>query len=233
MAGKLQFMTINNLQEFLNLHNVQIDKKISDAVANSIKTVSQSEDGYTIYFYTKTAPVTIEDAVFTLSLPQPLTKIDKVKNAVEGNIPSLSKDGNLVDSGKSVTDFDAAGAADTAKAEVLGVVEYVSKALADSDLSQYATAEALKACVGRVDAIEKKIPTLEAADTANTEAINGVKTRVETVEGKVKAIEDDLAVEKPKIAKNATDIAALQGLVGDGYEAIPSEKIQALFKVTE
>ena len=122
MAGKLQFMTINNLQEFLNLHNVQIDKKISDAVANSIKTVSQSEDGYTIYFYTKTAPVTIEDAVFTLSLPQPLTKIDKVKNAVEGNIPSLSKDGNLVDSGKSVTDFDAAGAADTAKAEVLGVV---------------------------------------------------------------------------------------------------------------
>lgn len=359
MAGKLQFMTINNLQEFLNLHNVQIDKKISDAVASSIKTVSQSEDGYTIYFYTKTAPVTIEDAVFTLSLPQPLTKIDKVKNAVEGNIPSLSKDGNLVDSGKSVTDFDAAGAADTAKAEVLGVVgtipadataknvvdyikevvtagayddkqikadiaankgaidtlngtgdgsvkkavsdavakivaeapeaydtlkeisdwitnhtsdaatmnsqintnktdianlktligtlpdtatskdivsyiaEYVSKALADSDLSQYATAEALKACVGRVDAIEKKIPTLEAADTANTKAINGVKTRVETVEGKVKAIEDDLAVEKPKIAKNATDIAALQGLVGDGYEAIPSEKIQALFKVTE
>ena len=39
--AKLQFMTINNLQEFLNLHNVQIDKKVSDAVANSIKTVSQ------------------------------------------------------------------------------------------------------------------------------------------------------------------------------------------------
>ena len=121
----------------------------------------------------------------------------------------------------------------TSKDIVSYIAEYVSKALADSDLSQYATAEALKACVGRVDAIEKKIPTLEAADTANTEAINGVKTRVETVEGKVKAIEDDLAVEKPKIAKNATDIAALQGLVGDGYEAIPSEKIQALFKVTE
>lgn len=357
--AKLQFMTINNLQEFLNLHNVQIDKKISDAVANSIKTVSQSEDGYTIYFYTKTAPVTTEDAVFTLNLPQPLTKADKVKNAVAGHIAGLDKDGNLVDSGKSVTDFDAAGAADTAKAEVLGVVgtipadataknvvdyikevvtagayddkqikadiaantgaiatlngtgdgsvkkavadavakivadapeaydtlkeisdwitthtsdaatmnsgiktnkddianlktligtlpegatstnivayiaEYVSKALANSDLSQYATADALKACVGRVEVIEKKIPTLEAADTANTEAINGVKTRVETAEGKIKALEDDLAVEKPKIAKNATDIATLQGLVGEGYEAIPSEKIQALFKVTE
>ena len=340
--AKLQFTTIDNLREFLTLHNVQIDKKISDATANSIKTISQSDDGYIVYFYTKPAPVTVDEAVFTITLPQPLTKADKVKNAVAGHLAGLDKDGNLVDSGKSVTDFDAAGAADTAKAEVLGVVgtipagayddkqikadiaankgaidtlngtgdgsvkkavsdavakivaeapeaydtlkeisdwitnhtsdaatmnsqintnktdianlktligtlpdtatskdivsyiaEYVSKALADSDLSQYATAEALKACVGRVDAIEKKIPTLEAADTANTEAINGVKTRVETVEGKVKAIEDDLAVEKPKIAKNATDIAALQGLVGDGYEAIPSEKIQALFKVTE
>lgn len=357
--AKLQFTTIDNLREFLTLHNVQIDKKISDATANSIKTISQSDDGYIVYFYTKPAPVTVDEAVFTITLPQPLTKADKVKNAVAGHLAGLDKDGNLVDSGKSVTDFDAAGAADTAKAEVLGVVgtipadataknvvdyikevvtagayddkqikadiaankgaidtlngtgdgsvkkavsdavakivaeapeaydtlkeisdwitnhtsdaatmnsqintnktdianlktligtlpdtatskdivsyiaEYVSKALADSDLSQYATAEALKACVGRVDAIEKKIPTLEAADTANTEAINGVKTRVKTVEGKVKAIENDLAVEKPKIAKNATDIAALQGLVGDGYEAIPSKKIQALFKVTE
>lgn len=357
--AKLQFATLSNLQEFLNLHNVQIDSKISEAVKSSIKTVSQSEDGYTLYFYTKTAPVTIDEAAFTITIPQPTGKADKVKGAISGHLAGLDANGNLVDSGKAATDFDAAGAANTAKTEVMSYVgtipadakakdvvnyikeavtagkyddsalkasvaantaaigtlngtgdgsvkkavadavakivadapeaydtlkeisdwisthtsdaatmnsqiktnkeditklktligtlpesatskdivgyiaEYVSKALADSDLSQYATAEALKACVGRVDAIEKKIPTLEAADTANTEAINGVKTRVETVEGKVKAIEDDLAVEKPKIAKNATDIAALQGLVGDGYEAIPSEKIQALFKVTE
>ena len=50
--AKLQFATLSNLQEFLNLHNVQIDSKISEAVKNSIKTVSQSEDGYTLYFYT-------------------------------------------------------------------------------------------------------------------------------------------------------------------------------------
>ena len=64
--AKLQFATLSNLQEFLNLHNVQIDSKISEAVKNSIKTVSQSEDGYTLYFYTKTAPVTIDEAAFTL-----------------------------------------------------------------------------------------------------------------------------------------------------------------------
>ena len=58
--------------------------------------------------------------------------------------------------------------------------------------------------------------------------------RVTTVEGKVKTLETDMAAEKPKTAKNTSDIAALQGLVGEGYEAIPSEKIKALFaKVTE
>ena len=354
--AKLQFATLGNLTEFLSLHNIQIDKKISDAVKNSIKTVSQSEDGYTLYFYTKTAPVTIDEAAFTITLPNPVNKADKVKNAVAGHLAGLDANGNLTDSGKTVNDFDAAGAADSAKAEVMTYVgtiptgakakdvvsyikeavtagayndtqikadiaankgaidtlngtgdgsvkkavsdavakivaeapeaydtlkeisdwitnhtsdaatmnsqintnktdianlktligtlpdtatskdivsyiaEYVSKALADSDLSQYATAEALKACVGRVDALEKKIPTLEAADTTNTEAINAVKERVTTAEGKIKALEDDLAAEKPKTAKNTTDIATLQGLVGDGYEAIPSEKIQALFK---
>ena len=71
---------------------------------------------------------------------------------------------------------------------------------------------------------------MEAADTSNTEAINTVKERVTTAEGKIKALEDDLAAEKPKTAKNTTDIATLQGLVGEGYEAIPSEKIKALFE---
>lgn len=353
--AKLQFATISNLQEFLTLHNVQIDAKISTAVSDSIKTVSQSEDGYTLYFYTKKAPVTIDEAAFTITLPQPITKADKVKNAVAGNLAGLDKDGNLVDSGKSVTDFDEAGAANTAKTEVLGVIgtipadakaktvveyikeaiqtgsyddsqiksdiaankgaidtlngtgdgsvkkavadavakivaeapeaydtlkeisdwitthtsdaatmnsqintnkdditklktligtlpttatskdivsyiaEYVSKALADSDLSQYAKAEDLKACVGRVDALEKKIPTLEAADTKNAEDITAVKGRVDTAESDIDALQTDMATEKPKIAKAQSDITALQGLVGEGYEAIPSASIKGLF----
>lgn len=357
--AKLQFATITNLQEFLNLHNVQIDAKIAEGVKSSIKTVSQSEDGYTLYFYTKTAPVTVEEAAFTITLPQPISKADKVKNAVAGHLAGLDADGNLVDSGKAITDFDEAGAAETAKTEVLGVVgtiptdakaktvveyikeavqngsyddsqvkadiaankgaidtlngtgegsvkkavsdavasivadapeaydtlkeisdwitshasdaagmnsqintnkndidnlktligtlpenaqskdivhyiaEYVAQALADSDLSQYAKAADLEAAVGRIKILEDKIPTLEAADQANTEAINGVKDRMDTAEGKITALETDLATEKPKIAKNADDIAALQGLVGEGYEAIPSEKIKALFTVAE
>ena len=105
--AKLQFATLSNLQEFLNLHNVQIDSKISEAVKNSIKTVSQSEDGYTLYFYTKTAPVTIDEAAFTITIPQPTGKADKVKGAVKGHLAGLDENGNLVDSGKTVADFDA------------------------------------------------------------------------------------------------------------------------------
>ncbi len=324
--AKLQFATLSNLQEFLNLHNVQIDSKISEAVKSSIKTVSQSEDGYTLYFYTKTAPVTIDEAAFTITIPQPTGKADKVKGAISGHLAGLDANGNLVDSGKAATDFDAAGAANTAKTEVMSYVgtiptgakakdvvsyikeavktgtyddsalkssvaantaaistlngtgagsvkkavsdaagmnsqittnkedisklktligtlpntatskdivsyiaEYVSKALADSDLSQYAKAEDLTAAVGRIDAIEKKLPTLEAADKKNAGDITAVKGRMDTAEGKITALEKDLAAEKPKIAKNTSDITALKGLVGDGYEAIPSASIKGLF----
>ena len=353
--AKFQFATLGNLEEFLNLHNVQIDAKISEAVKSSIKTVSQSEDGYTLYFYTKTAPVTIEDAVFTITLPNAEGKADKVKGAVKGHLAGLDENGNLVDSGKTAADFDAAGAADAAKAEVMGYVgtipadakakdvvnyikeavtagkyddsalkasvaantaaigtlngtgdgsvkkavadavaqivngapeaydtlkeisdwisshasdaagmnsqiktnkeditklktligtlpesatskdivgyiaEYVSKALADSDLSQYAKAEDLTAAVGRIDAIEKKLPTLEAADKKNADDITALDARVTAVEEKATALEGNLNSAKSDIAKNASDISGLKGLVGDGYEAIPSASIKALF----
>lgn len=353
--AKLQFATLSNLQEFLNLHNVQIDSKISEAVKSSIKTVSQSEDGYTLYFYTKTAPVTIDEAAFIITIPRPTGKADKVKGAVKGHLAGLDENGNLVDSGKTAANFDAAGAANTAKTEVMSYVgtipadakaknvvayikeavttghyddsalkasvaantaaigtlngtgngsvkkavadavakivadapeaydtlkeisdwisthasdaatmnsqiktnkeditklktligtlpesatskdivsyiaEYVSKALADSDLSQYAKAADLKAAVGRIDALEKKVPTLEAADKTNANNIAAITTRVTTAEGKITAVEKDLATEKPKIAKNTSDITALKGLVGAGYEAIPSASIKGLF----
>lgn len=353
--AKLQFATLSNLTEFLSLHNVQIDAKISEAVKKSIKTVSQSADGFTLYFYTKTAPVTVEDAVFTITLPKDAAKADKVTGAVNGHLAGLDANGNLVDSGKAVTDFEEAGAAATAKGEVMAYVgtiptdakakdviayikeavtagayndselkgkvnantaaietlngtgdgsvkkavsdavaaivngapeaydtlkeisdwisshasdaagmnssintnkedianlktligtlpdtatandivgyiaEYVSKALVDSDLSQYAKAEDLTAAVGRIKTLEDKVPVLEAADKTNADNITAVSGRVTTVEGKVKTLETDMATEKPKIAANANAISALQGLVGDGYEAIPSEKIKALF----
>lgn len=353
--AKLQVATLSNLQEFLSLHNIQITENINEAIKSSLKTVSQSDDGYTIYFYSKEAPVTIADAVFSINLPVPIGKADKVAEAVAGNLAGLDANGNLVDSGKKPSDFDAAGTAATAKNEVMGYVgnipssataknvvayiaelvsaseyddtavralintnttaigvlngtgtgsvsktvadaiaeiianapdsfdtlkeisdwisehasdaagmnsqintnksditnlktfigtlpagsasttivgyiaEYVSAALADSDLSQYAKAEDLVAAVGRIKALEDGIKVTNTNVSTNTADISGLKTRTTTAEGDIDALETDLATEKPKIAANQTAISGLQTIVGDGYEAIPSASIKALF----
>lgn len=47
-------------------------------------------------------------------------KADKVTGATAGNFAGLDANGNLTDSGKKAADFDAVGAADTVKTEVLG-----------------------------------------------------------------------------------------------------------------
>lgn len=353
--AKLQFATLSNLAEYLTLHNIQITDMISEAVKSSLKTVSASDDGYTIYFYDKEAPVTVEEAVFSINLPIPVGKADKVKNAVAGNLAGLDADGNLVDSGKKASDFDVAGAAATAKSEVLGYVgtipttskaatvvayikevvdagayddsslrtlvnantsaigilngtgngsvlktvtdeiakmfteapesldtmkeiiqwiqdhavdaaalnnqvnvnkadignlktllgtlpadaasttiveyiaEYVSSALADSDLSQYAKAADLVAAVGRIKALEDAKVVSDAQIATNKTDISGLKTRMTTAESALDAVEADVAAEKPKTAANTAAITTLQGLVGEGYEAIPSASIKALF----
>ena len=321
--SKLQVATLSNLQEFLNLHNVQIDSKISEAVRSSIKTVSQSEDGYTLYFYTRTAPVTIDEAAFTITLPQPTGKADKVKGAVNGHLAGLDANGNLTDSGKSVSDFEVAGAANTVKTEVMtyvgtiptgakakDVVNYIKEAVAagaydDSALktSVAANTAAIGTLNGTGDGSVKKavadavasiingapesFDTLKeisdwisshASDAAgmnsqiktNKEDIAKLKTLIGTLPdtatskdivsyiaeyvskaladsdlsqyakaadleaavGRISTLEGKVAANEGAIAQNASDIAALQGLVGDGYEAIPSESIKALFTVT-
>lgn len=353
--AKLQFATLGNFEEFLSLHNIEIASSISEAVKTSLKTVSQSDDGYTIYFYTKDAPVTIDDAVFSITLPVPVGKADKVKNAVAGNLAGLDANGNLVDSGKKASDFENAGAADKAKTEILGYVgsipttskaatviafiqelakaseyddtaikalinantsaigvlngtgvgsvtkivtdaiaeivadapdsfntlkeisdwitthasdaagmnsqittnktdinnlktlignlpegaasttivsyiaEYVSSALADSELSQYAKAADLVAAVGRIKTLEDGASVTNATVETNKTDISALKTRVGAAESDIDAVEADLAAEKPKIAANQSAISTLKGLVGDGYEAIPSASIRALF----
>ena len=178
--AKLQFATLSNLQEFLNLHNVQIDSKISEAVRSSIKTVSQSEDGYTLYFYTRTAPVTIDEAAFTITLPQPTGKADKVKGAVNGHLAGLDANGNLVDSGKAITDFDEAGAADSAKAEVMG---YVGTIPADAKAKNVVAYIKEAVTAGQYDD-----SALKASVAANTEAINTLNG---TGDGSVKKQIDD------------------------------------------
>ncbi|RHS66655.1 hypothetical protein DW958_05325 [Ruminococcus sp. AM46-18] len=248
--AKLQFATLSNLQEFLNLHNVQIDSKISEAVKSSIKTVSQSEDGYTLYFYTKTAPVTIDEAAFTITIPQPTGKADKVKGAVKGHLAGLDENGNLVDSGKTAADFDVAGAADSAKAEVMG---YVGTIPADAKAKNVVAYIKEAVTAGQYDD-----STLKASVAANTEAIstlNGtgdgsVKKAVSDAVAKIvadapeaydtlKEISDwisthasDAATMNSQIKTNKEDITKLKTLIGTLPESATSKDIVGILQNT-
>ena len=241
--AKLQFATLSNLQEFLNLHNVQIDSKISEAVKSSIKTVSQSEDGYTLYFYTKTAPVTIDEAAFTITIPQPTGKADKVKGAVKGHLAGLDENGNLVDSGKTAADFDAAGAANTAKTEVMSYVGTIPADAKAKDVVSYIK-EAVK--TGTYD--DSALKSSVAANTAAISTLNGtgdgsVKKAVADAVAKIvadapeaydtlKEISDwisthtsDAATMNSQIKTNKEDITKLKTLIGTLPESATSKTL--------
>lgn len=223
--AKLQFATLSNLQEFLNLHNVQIDSKISEAVKSSIKTVSQSEDGYTLYFYTKTAPVTIDEAAFTITIPQPTGKADKVKGAISGHLAGLDANGNLVDSGKAATDFDAAGAANTAKTEVMSYVGTIPTGAKAKDVVSYIK-EAVK--TGTYD--DSALKSSVAANTAAISTLNGtgagsVKKAVsdavaQIVNGAPEAY-DTLKEISDWISSHASDAAGMNSQITTNKEDIP------------
>jgi hypothetical protein len=72
MAEKFEFLTLEGLSEYKTLNDAKVQQAIDQAVADSIKTVSVSDDGYTIYFYTKKAPVSERDAKYSINFPSPV-----------------------------------------------------------------------------------------------------------------------------------------------------------------
>lgn len=112
--NKIQYASLENLVLYKDLMDVHYEELMADAVASSIKTISQStEDPYMIYFYTKEAPVTEADAAFSIEIPRESdpNAIPKLSNYVVGNLPVITTGGILIDSGYSPTSFDEMGAA--------------------------------------------------------------------------------------------------------------------------
>lgn len=68
-------------------------------------------------------------------------QIDKVIGAVSGHLPTLNDDGSLVDSGKSVNDFEAAGAAASVLADAKS---YINKKISELINGAPETADTLK-----------------------------------------------------------------------------------------
>lgn len=119
-----KFLDITGLTEFKNLMMTELMNVVSAEDAKAIKAVSQSSDGYTLYFYKKTNPVSSSEAAFSITLPAPVDitgKMDKVPLAAAGNIAVFKADGSVVDSGTTPSSFATSAQgqkADTAVQEI-------------------------------------------------------------------------------------------------------------------
>lgn len=356
--AKLQYMTLANLTEYNDLLGADLLTKINEAVSPAIKTVSLSDDKQTLYFYTKKAPVTIDDAAFSIPLPAPVDisgKIDKVSNSTAGNLASLTADGSIADSGKKAADFAsksdisdlnayvgtipadsnassvieyAKEAADKAKADasyddtelrakvtantdavailngtgtgsvsktvydavaevvagapesmdtlkeisdwiqghssdaasmnsrigdnktdidalksligqlpegskaktiIAYIAEYVTNAVGNIDLSKFALVTDLTAAVGRISKNEAAVTAINEAAAALTARVTTAETDIDTVEKGLKTANTNIGTNTSNIQNNLSKITALEGLVGDGFEPIPSASIRSLF----
>lgn len=244
--AKLQVMTLANLQEYTSLLNADVASKINAAVSTSIKTVSLSEDGHTIYFYTKTAPVTTEEAAFSISLPSPVNitgKADKVSGATAGNLAGLDADGNLTDSGKKASDF-------ATTESVTDLTEYVGTipgTATSTNIADYAKELADKAkedatyddteLTAKVDAATAAITVLNGTGAGSVskqvaDAVATIVSEAPEAYDTLKEISDwisnhssDAASMNSKINTNEEDIAALEALIGQLPEGSSSQTI--------
>lgn len=111
----------------------------------------------------------------------------------------------------------------TAKTIVEYIAEYVSKALTDSDLSQYAKADDLKAAVARIDTLETDLGAAQSGISANAVTINKIAnklgdipegSRATTITGYAKelvdAVNTQLSALITQITAAENDIAGLQ-----------------------
>lgn len=246
--AKLQVMTLANLQTYHGLLTADVQAKINAAVTPAIKTVSQSEDGYTLYFYTKTAPVTVDEAAFSIQLPSPVDisgKADKVKNAVAGDLAALDANGNLTDSGKKLADLAEASTVSDLAAKVgtipadsasTTVVEYAKEV---ADAAQAAATYDDSELRSKVNANTSAINVLNGTGAGSVakqvaDAVASIVADAPEAYDTLKEISDwisshssDAAAMNSQINTNKDDIAALEALVGELPEGAASQTIVA------
>lgn len=107
------------------------------------------------------------------------------------------------------------------------------------DLSGYMSAEQVKSAIATAkqeaidtasaDATNKANQALADAKSYTNGEISKVNGTITTLTGRVTANERNISTNATNIKSNTDKITALQGLVGDGFTAIPDADIKALF----
>lgn len=153
-------------------------------------------------------------------------KADMVTGATNGNFAGLDVNGNLTDSGKNASSFDAAGAAaavlgksdDTAGvATVHGALNKIA-AVSGSLSGSQAEIEGLKTAVsGKADS--STVTALTQTVNGHTTAISGHDTEISSLKGTVTSLQSNKA--------NASELTALSGEVGTLAQTVASNKTAA------
>lgn len=115
--------------ERLELYDSLLKNYIDAADAKALKTVALSPSGDALYFYTVEEPVGTTPPAFTIEFPE--TNLDpyilKVANAIAGNVPTLTADGSLQDSGIAAVNLADKAYVDTAVANGIASTTHLSK----------------------------------------------------------------------------------------------------------
>lgn len=197
MANKFQFMSLANLTQYHDLLSKDISAQIQAASAKSLKTVSQSADGYILYFYKTDSPTTEADAVFSIQLPSPVDisgKMDKVTDAIPGNIAVFDPTGSVVDSIRTFSDFATAAQGQKADSAIQSVTASKTNGNITVDGTDVPVAGLGSAAFTTSDAYEPagasaSLKTqLTAEITKNKESITGLTSRMSMAESDILAI---------------------------------------------
>ena len=222
----------------LQVYDGLIKNYVTNADAKSIKTVLL--DGKNIKFYKKENAITSDSADYTVTLPDTdlSNLLEKLSGATEDNVVTVGTNGTVKDSGTALSDLATktyvgtqisnAGhiskeivaslpAVSKAKENVIYMIKDAS-ATGDDKYEEYMLIDGALAKIG--DTSTDLTGYVKKTDIVTSTTINGAID----VGGTPVAVKGYSTL--------ASDVADLKSKVGDGYGAIQSSDIQALFPTT-
>lgn len=237
MAKQVTIITLGKLQKYDGLIKSYIGNQVSDGVKDSLKSVAI--DGYTLKFYKEVKPAQDATPAFTIELPETdlSNLIEKIANAVEGDVVIAKADGTVADGGVKLADLaksaDVTKKIGDAKTELESKIKTntdaitklngaedaegsVAKAVKDASVALEAKIQAHK------DAVDAKVTTLVGDDTnKSVRAIANEELAAQLIPENAKESLNTLQEIAAWIQKHPDDatamnnaITALQTLVG-------------------
>ena len=177
MAKQVTIITLGKLQKYDGLIKSYIGNQVSDGVKDSLKSVAI--DGYTLKFYKEVKPAQDATPAFTIELPETdlSNLIEKIADAVAGDVVIAKADGTVADGGVKLTDLaksaDVTKEIGDAKTELDGKIKTNTDAIAKLNGAEDAEGSVAKAVKDASVALEAKIQAHKDAVDAKVTTLVG------------------------------------------------------------